>query len=324
MSATEADDRVARLRVLARWSSRPDSAACRRSGCSPRCSTTYDRAGGGLVAGGLAYSALIALLPGLLLVAVRVRARRHRPGDPGAAGRLRSPTAFPPLEDFVGDRPRAGLGRRRPERDHRVRRPAVGVEPLLLGARLRDRSQSSARPSTRNEIVRTLRGVLLTLLLVAFPIMVVFAGTVVQALLDLIPDANTRTGDRRTCRPLAARRSRTFAAVRRLATVMVYRYVPAERVPARAWRRPAIVVGLAARRVHPGVRVHRAADDPDLGALRGDRRGVRAARVAVDRLQHAADRRRVDAGAGLGGRRRPTRRRPTSRTGPDASEVRAP
>ena len=46
----------------------------------------------------------------------------------------------------------------------------------------------------RNEIVRTVRGVLLTLLLVAFPIIVVFAGTVVQALLDLIPDANTRTG----------------------------------------------------------------------------------------------------------------------------------
>ena len=29
-----------------------------------------------------------------------------------------------------------------------------------------------------------------------------------------------------------------------VATVMVYRFVPAQRVPAQAWRRPAIVIGL--------------------------------------------------------------------------------
>jgi uncharacterized BrkB/YihY/UPF0761 family membrane protein len=94
----------------------------------------------------------------------------------------------------------------------------------------------------RNEIVRTVRGVLLTLLLVAFPIMVVFAGSVVQALLDLIPDANTRTGIANLVVRLAAPVA-TFALFV-VATVMVYRNVPAENVPASAWRRPALVVGL--------------------------------------------------------------------------------
>jgi uncharacterized BrkB/YihY/UPF0761 family membrane protein len=67
MSATEADDRVARLRVLA------DRVAARLGGVPAvrllaAVFDTYDQAGGGLVAGGLANSALLALLPGMLLL----------------------------------------------------------------------------------------------------------------------------------------------------------------------------------------------------------------------------------------------------------------
>ena len=116
----------------------------------------YDRAGGGLVAGGLAYAALIALLPGLLLVLSVFGLFVDGPGDPGPAGRPRSRTAIPPLRADRPDRARAGRRPARSRRDPRARRPAVGVEPVLLGARLRDRPASSRQEKNRNEIVRTL------------------------------------------------------------------------------------------------------------------------------------------------------------------------
>ena len=96
---------------------------------------------------------------------------------------------------------------------------------------------------------------------------------------------------------------------------MVYRYVPAERVPARAWRRPAIVVGLLLAAFTQVFAFLAPLMTADLGAVRRDRGGVRAARLAVDRLQHAADRRRLDAGAPWRPRR-PMRRRPTVRARP--------
>jgi YihY family inner membrane protein len=96
--------------------------------------------------------------------------------------------------------------------------------------------------NTRNEIVRSVRGVLLVLILVAFPIVVVFAGVVVEALLELIPQVETRSGIRDLVVALATPLG--IFALFVVATVMAYRFVPAERVPAAAWRRPALVVGL--------------------------------------------------------------------------------
>src|SRR5215208_992717 len=60
----------------------------------------YDRAGGGLVAGGLAYSALIAIVPGALLVAAAIGLFVT---DPAMQERIVDviATAVPPLEEIV-------------------------------------------------------------------------------------------------------------------------------------------------------------------------------------------------------------------------------
>ena len=85
-----------------------------------------------------------------------------------------------------------------------------------------------------------------------------------------------------------------------VAAVMVYRYVPAEHVPVRAWRRPAIVVGLLLA-AFTQVFAFLAPLMLRIAALYGAIVAVFAlARLAVDRLQHPADRRRVDARPGAG------------------------
>jgi YihY family inner membrane protein len=239
MSATEGDGRVARLRVLA------DGIAARLGGVPAvrllaAVFDTYDQAGGGLVAGGLANSALIALLPGLLLV---LSVFGLVVTDPAIQEQLVDAiaTAIPPLEDFA---------------ETALKQVSAGAVPsgiiAVIGLVWASSRFYSAldyaiskifrQAKQRNEIVRTVRGVLLTLLLVAFPIFVVFAGAVVQAILDLIPDANTRGGIADLLVRLAAPVATFVLFV--VATVMVYRNVPAETVPAIAWRRPALVVGL--------------------------------------------------------------------------------
>ena len=239
MSAPEGDDRVARLRVLA------DGIAARLGGVPAvrvlaAVFDTYDQAGGGLVAGGLANSALIALLPGLLLV---LSVFGLVVTDPAIQEQLVDAisTAFPPLEEFA---------------ETALTQVSAGAVPsgiiAVIGLVWASSRFYSAldyaiakifrQAKQRNEIVRTVRGVLLTLLLVAFPIFVVFAGTIVQALIDLIPDVNTRGGIAQLLVRLAVPVG-TFALFV-VATVMVYRNVPAETVPAIAWRRPALVVGL--------------------------------------------------------------------------------
>ena len=224
MSATEGDDRVTRLRVLA------DGIAGRLGGVPAvrllaAVFDTYDQAGGGLVAGGLALSALIALLPGLLLV---LSVFGLVVTDPAIQERLVDAlaTAIPPLAEFA---------------ETALKQVSAGAVPGgiiavigLVWAASRFYSAldyaiarifSHAKP--RNEIVRTVRGLLLTLLLVAFPIIVVFAGTIVEELLGLIPDANTRGGIADLV-VQAATPVGTFALFV-VATVMVYRNVPAER-----------------------------------------------------------------------------------------------
>ena len=99
-----------------------------------------------------------------------------------------------------------------------------------------------AQDKTRNEVVRMFRGLLLATMLVAFPIAIVFAGAAART---------SSSGFRIRARAAPSRGS--WCSSRRRGVdppcsssprVLVYRFVPAIPVPARAWRRPAIVVGL--------------------------------------------------------------------------------
>ena len=147
----------------------------------------YDRAGGGLVAGGLAYAALVALLPGLLLV---LSIFGLVVTDPAVQAQLVEAigNAVPPLKTFA----ETAL--------QQVSAGAIagGLIALvgLLWASSRFYSALDyamarifVQAKNRNEIERTLRGLLLAALLVAFPIAIVFAGAATQWILDHLPAA---------------------------------------------------------------------------------------------------------------------------------------
>lgn len=239
MSATGEERGIARVRAVA-------SDVAGRLGGLPAVKVVaatlegYDRAGGGLVAGGLAYAALVALLPGLLLV---LSVFGLVVTDPAVQAQLVDAIgeAFPPLEPFA----KTAL--------QQVSAGAIpgGLIALvgLLWASSRFYSAldyAMARifvhEKTRNEVVRTLRGLLLATLLVAFPIAIVFAGAAAQRILDQIPDSGTAGSIAGLVVQLATPVGSIVLFV--LAAALVYRFVPAVPVPARAWRRPAIVVGL--------------------------------------------------------------------------------
>ena len=251
----------------------------------------YDRAGGGLVAGGLAYSALIALVPGALLVAAAIGLFVT---DPAMQERIVEviATAVPPLEEIVRialESVAAGA----------VPTTIIAVIGLLWGASrfysALDRAFSRVfhGQKRRNEVARTLRGLLVTFLFVALPLAALIIGSIASWILDLAPDARFVQGAGRLLVQLASPLGSfvLFVAV----VSIVYRYVPPERVPVRAFLRPAILVGIvlagftqlftfiAPRMV--GVR----------GAVQRIRRRVRPAGVALDQLQRAAAGGLVDA-----------------------------
>jgi YihY family inner membrane protein len=94
----------------------------------------------------------------------------------------------------------------------------------------------------RNEIVRTLRGVLLTVLIVALPLLALVAGSIAGWLLDLAPGLADVTGWARTLLQLASPLGSFVLFV--VGTVLVYRFVPGIAPPMRALLAPAILVGL--------------------------------------------------------------------------------
>jgi membrane protein len=196
----------------------------------------YDRAGGGLVAGGLAYAALVALLPGLLLVVSIFGLLISDPATREALVALIA-AAVPPLEDFARtafEQVSAGA----------VPLTVVGAIGLLWGASrfyaaldyALSRAFHGAR--RRNEVERTLRGVLLTGLLVLLPLAALLAtslagwlqerapGWVLGSLLQLTQPAGS-------------------FVLFLLAAVLVYRFVPPTTVPRRAYVPPAVLVGAA-------------------------------------------------------------------------------
>jgi membrane protein len=239
MSATGEERGIARVRAVA-------SDVAGRLGGTPAVRTVaaileaYDRAGGGLVAGGLAYAALVALLPGLLLV---LSIFGLVVTDPAVQAQLVEAigNAVPPLKTFAQtalQQVSAGA----------IAGGLIALVGLLWAA---SRFYSAldyamarifVQEKNRNEIERTLRGLLLAALLVAFPIAIVFAGAAAQWILDQLPDAGLARTIAGVLVQLATPVGSFLLFV--VATVMVYRYVPAERVPAQAWRRPAIVVGV--------------------------------------------------------------------------------
>lgn len=201
---------------------------------------TYDRAGGGLVAGGLAYAALIALLPGLLLA---LSVFGLLVDDPAVREDLVGmiATAFPPMEELVRvalEQVSAGA----------VPTGIIAVVGLLWGSSRFYAALDYAfsrvfhNAPRRNELVRTLRGVIVTGLFVVLPVAAVGVGAVAAWLLDAAPSGPPAGA----LEQLLLRVGSPFAAVVLFVggTTLVYRFVPATRVPVRAFGLPALVVGL--------------------------------------------------------------------------------
>jgi membrane protein len=237
--ASEDEGGVDRLRVLA-------ERVVGRVGGLPAVKTlasvleVYDGAGGGLVAGGLAYASLIALLPGLLLMlsifGVIIDDAATREQIVGVIAK-----AVPPLEEMARTAFEQVSAKAVPT-------GVIAFVGLLWGASRFYSSLDYAftrifhNARRRNEIERTLRGVLVTGLVVALPLAALLAGSMANWLLDLAPDAVARQGIARGLFQLASPVGSFLLFV--TGTALVFRFVPGNRVPVRAWRRPAILVGI--------------------------------------------------------------------------------
>ncbi len=198
--------------------------------------TAYDGAGGGLTAAGLAYTSLIALLPGLLLM---VSIFGLLIDDPGTREQLVSAVAeaVPPLEEFA----RAAFTT--------VSAGAVPVSIIAVIGLLWGSSRFYAALDyaftrifhdgrKRNEIERTIRGVLVTFLLVAVPLGALLLS-VFTSWLATVTSAGIASLFLQVLSPVGS--FLLFVA----GTVLVYRYVPAKHVPWKVLLGPAILVGVA-------------------------------------------------------------------------------
>lgn len=202
---------------------------------------TFDTAGGGLLAGGLAYTALFAMLPGLLLV-LSVAALII--DDPTVREQIVSAIAqaAPPLEDVA----RTAL-----ERVTAGAAPTgvVAILGLVWGSSRFYAALDTAMARIfrsaprRNFIVQTVRGVFVSALLVATPLAALVAGSVISWFVDLAPAGMAIEGLLRTVFRIASPFLSFLVFV--AGAAVVYRLVPARHVPARALVPPAIVAGLA-------------------------------------------------------------------------------
>lgn len=236
MSGEPADD----ARATDRWRALAERIVARVGGL-PAVRTllavleSYDQAGGGLVAGGLAYAAVIALLPGLLLA---VSIFGIVIDDPALREQVVGwiAVAVPPLEELARtafEQVSAGA----------VPTGLIGLVGLLWGASrfyaALDYAFTRMFNGTRrrNEIVRTLRGLALTGLLVAVPLAALVVGSLAGWLADVVP-GGIEGGLWQLAQPVGS------FVLFVTGTAAVFRFVPPVRVPARAWVRPAILVGL--------------------------------------------------------------------------------
>ena len=152
----------------------------------------YDGAGGGLTANGLAYSALIALVPGALLVAGAIGLFIT---DPEVQQRLVDAiaAAVPPLAPIV----QTALDS--------VAQGAVPTTVIALIGLLWGSSRFYAAldyafskvfhgERRRNEVVRTLRGLLVTFAFVALPIAALLVGSIATWVLEAARDGGAIDG----------------------------------------------------------------------------------------------------------------------------------
>ncbi len=203
--------------------------------------TVFDRAGGGLLASGLAYAALVALLPGMLFVlsifAVVI-------GDEATRERIVAmiADAVPPLEDVVRtafEQVSAGA----------VPTGIIAFVGLLWGASrfyaALDSSFTRVFHSShpRNEIQKIVRGLLLVAAVVLIPLLAVSVGAIAGWIASFAPAAAELPGFLRGDLALALHLASyvMFVGV----TLLVYRFVPAEPVPRSAFLVPGVLVGLA-------------------------------------------------------------------------------
>ncbi len=195
----------------------------------------YDGAGGGLTAAGLAYTSLIALLPGLLLmvsifgIVIDDEATREQLVSAIAE-------AVPPLEEFA----RAAF-----------ESVSAGAVPLGIIAALGLLWGSSRFYAAldyaftrifhdgrkRNEIERTLRGVVVTFLLVAVPLGALVLGLITGWVAEVLPGQIVGV-ILQLVSPLGS--FLLFVT----GTMLVYRYVPSKHVPWSALALPAVLVGI--------------------------------------------------------------------------------
>jgi membrane protein len=200
----------------------------------------YDAAGGGLVASGLAYAALVALLPGLLLV---VSVVALIVGDPAVRDRLvvAIGEAVPPLE---------GLSRSALDQvtGGAVPTGIVAILGLLWGSSRFYAALDGAfarifrNAPRRNILQQSARGLAATGLFVMLPVAALFTGSVVSWAIDAAP-AGAELSDvlRQVWRVASPVGSIALFVV---GTAVVYRFVPARRLATRDFVPPALVVGV--------------------------------------------------------------------------------
>ncbi len=200
----------------------------------------YDRGGGGLVAGGLAYAALVAVLPGLLLALSVVGLLVSNPADQeaivAAIGR-----ALPPLEDIA----RAAF--------EQVSAKAVPTGLLAIAGLLWGSSrfytaldQAFARifrdGEPRNLVAQTVRGIVVTGALVVLPVVLLTVSSVVSGVLVLMPAGQEVSGVTRAV--LGIMSPLGSLVLFTIAVALSYRYVPTAPPSMRAISLPAALAGL--------------------------------------------------------------------------------
>ena len=201
---------------------------------------TYDRAGGGLIAGGLAYTSLLAILPGFLLVLSFVG---YVVRDPAVQQQIVAAVAvaLPPLED-VAKLALTGVS------SNALPNGIFAVVTLLWGS-----SRFYANLDTafsriflgaprRNPVVQTIRGLVLTVILVLVPVALVSVGSIASWLAQFAPEGVDVGAVLSVVLQLASPVGSLVAFI--LAVALCYRFVPSEHVPWRAIRLPAALIGL--------------------------------------------------------------------------------
>ena len=198
----------------------------------------YDRGGGGLVAGGLAYAALVAVLPGLLLALSIVGLLVANPADQEAIVAAIG-QALPPLEDVT----RAAF-----RQVATVPTGLLAFVGLLWGSSRFYTALDVAfarifsRGARRNPIVQTLRGIVVTGVLVVLPVALVTIAPIVAWVLALAPGGHEISGLAVTAIGLISPVGSVILFT--LGCALCYRFVPTAPPSRRAIALPAVLAGL--------------------------------------------------------------------------------